>query len=188
MEGGGAVCCAGSRIIRPERRLGANGEGDGSEGPRPVRELLGVRCGGRDRICARNLNESGHPCHMHMHAESHVTYQLHMSLTHGTCHMSHVTCTCTCTCHSHMAHGTCHMSHAHVTCHMHATCICHMHITCACTFTCTCHAHAISTNQAIRVSEEQFVQCDYRDSGCKGGDPGRAMKWAEENELCAEVY
>ena len=49
-------------------------------------------------------------------------------------------------------------------------------------------AFSISSGQPPpSLSEEQLLQCDYRDKHCMGGDPANAMVWTEENPLCGEA-
>jgi len=47
-------------------------------------------------------------------------------------------------------------------------------------------AWEIATGKLVSLSEQQFVDCDKRDSGCSGGLMDTAFKYAEKNALCTE--
>jgi C1A family cysteine protease len=48
-------------------------------------------------------------------------------------------------------------------------------------------AYAIATNSLVSLSEEELVQCDMVDQGCRGGLMDNAFKWIESNGgLCTE--
>ena len=52
-------------------------------------------------------------------------------------------------------------------------------------------AHAIATGRLISLSEEQLINCDRKDQGCKGGNPATAFAWVaanggRDNALCTE--
>merc|ERR1712066_119061 len=47
-------------------------------------------------------------------------------------------------------------------------------------------AWEIATGQLVSLSEQQFVDCDKKDSGCGGGLMDTAFSYAENNALCTE--
>jgi len=47
-------------------------------------------------------------------------------------------------------------------------------------------AWEIATGKAVSLSEQQFVDCDKRDSGCGGGLMDTAFAYAEKNAICTE--
>ena len=52
-------------------------------------------------------------------------------------------------------------------------------------------AHAVATGRLISLSEEQLINCDRKDQGCKGGNPATAFAWVaanggRDNALCTE--
>jgi len=47
-------------------------------------------------------------------------------------------------------------------------------------------AWEIATGKLVSLSEQQFVDCDKRDSGCSGGLMDTAFKYAEQNAICTE--
>merc|ERR1712039_553419 len=47
-------------------------------------------------------------------------------------------------------------------------------------------AWEIATGKLVSLSEQQFVDCDKRDSGCSGGLMDTAFQYAEKNAICTE--
>lgn len=47
-------------------------------------------------------------------------------------------------------------------------------------------AWQIATGNQVSLSEQQFVDCDKRDSGCQGGLMDTAFGYAEQNAICTE--
>ena len=47
-------------------------------------------------------------------------------------------------------------------------------------------AHKIKTGSLLKLSEQQFVDCSTRNSGCNGGDQKVAFKYAESNAIMKE--
>ena len=47
-------------------------------------------------------------------------------------------------------------------------------------------AWEIATGKLVSLSEQQFVDCDKRDSGCSGGLMDTAFAFAEKNAICTE--
>merc|ERR1712070_847208 len=47
-------------------------------------------------------------------------------------------------------------------------------------------AWEVATGKLVSLSEQQFVDCDKRDSGCSGGLMDTAFQYAEANALCTE--
>jgi len=47
-------------------------------------------------------------------------------------------------------------------------------------------AWEVATGNLVSFSEQQFVDCDKADSGCKGGLMDTAFKYAEQNAICTE--
>merc|ERR1712113_483057 len=47
-------------------------------------------------------------------------------------------------------------------------------------------AWEIATGKLVSLSEQQFVDCDKKDSGCSGGLMDTAFKYAEKNAICTE--
>merc|ERR1711920_1133200 len=47
-------------------------------------------------------------------------------------------------------------------------------------------AWEIATGKLVSLSEQQFVDCDKKDSGCSGGLMDTAFAYAEQNALCTE--
>lgn len=47
-------------------------------------------------------------------------------------------------------------------------------------------AWEIASGKLVSLSEQQFVDCDKKDSGCNGGLMDTAFKFAEQNALCTE--
>merc|ERR1712007_67235 len=47
-------------------------------------------------------------------------------------------------------------------------------------------AWEIATEKLVSLSEQQFVDCDKRDSGCSGGLMDTAFAFAKKNAICTE--